>query len=298
MSSTQKYAKKTLGPFDFKALKELATNGKINQDTLIRNGEKGIWTKGSELKGLFDPALPQNGLDEIMAANNHQNTDSAPPPISGPPAAIHIPAFANLGDTPAVVFPDLILNQPDRKSTVGTTGSTTNLASQRKKMRFQLLVVGAITSAISLGIGYFAGVEHVKYTIRSRLEELGKAMQRSAPGPVDSSQVSPQSRIQSPAQFKMGNKTKSKGSDIEASRREWISISYGTTIAFKDEHTWTDTVTATGKVLYIMEYKGHTGEYVELFNTGNKDQLRLFSNRMEAKHDKGWETIGSGHWKK
>ena len=35
------YAKKTLGPFDDAALKELATNGKINPATLIRKGEKG-----------------------------------------------------------------------------------------------------------------------------------------------------------------------------------------------------------------------------------------------------------------
>ena len=51
---------------------------------------------------------------------------------------------------------------------------------------------------------------------------------------------------------------------LEASRRDWISITYGSTLAYKGECSWTDTDSDTGKLLFIMNYFGHTGEYVEL----------------------------------
>jgi hypothetical protein len=81
-------------------------------------------------------------------------------------------------------------------------------------------------------------------------------------------------------------------------RREWISESYGTIIAYKNESTWTDTYKTTGKLVSEMEFRGKTDDYIELFNLNPaaRDLLRLYKDRMECKHPTGWVVIGSGHW--
>jgi len=119
---------------------------------------------------------------------------------------------------------------------------------------------------------------------------MGKAFQQSMVEGIEASKVKDQNL--SP------KNEHSKGSYLKASRREWISITYGSTIAYKDERTWTETDANTGKLLFIMNYVGHTGEYLELFNSVRNDQLRLFPDRMEAKLENGWKWIGSGHRKK
>lgn len=286
------YAKKTLGPFDDMALKELAINGKINQETLIRNGEKGNWTKSGKLKGLFDIAVPHNALDIALdkIANDKVKNSVSTPVISSIPPALQIPAVPKSGDESTVFVPDFIPYMPIQKPTVASSSSKLKPGPQRNEPRYQLLIVGAISSAISLGVGYLAGVEHVKFSIRTKFEQFGKAFQQSMREGLGSSN-----------DFNQMNKTNeivTKGSDLEASRREWISISYGSTIAYKDARTWTDTDAKTGKLLFIMNYVGHTSEYVELFNSVRNDQLRLYPDHMEAKLEKGWQSIGSGHWKK
>lgn len=82
-------------------------------------------------------------------------------------------------------------------------------------------------------------------------------------------------------------------------RREWVSLTYGTIIAYKNESRWTDTITATGKTVSEHEFRGKTDDYVELFNLNPdaRDLLRLYKDRMECKHATGWVVIGSGHWK-
>lgn len=82
-------------------------------------------------------------------------------------------------------------------------------------------------------------------------------------------------------------------------RREWISESYNTILAYKNESTWTDTDRATGRLVSEMEFRGKTEEYIELFNQNPaaRDLLRLYNNRMECKHATGWVVIGSGYWK-
>ncbi len=82
------------------------------------------------------------------------------------------------------------------------------------------------------------------------------------------------------------------------SRRKWISESYGTIIAYKNESTWTDTDRTTGKLVSEHEFRGKTDDYIELFNLNPaaRDLLRLYKDRMECKHPTGWVVIGSGHW--
>ena len=82
-------------------------------------------------------------------------------------------------------------------------------------------------------------------------------------------------------------------------RREWLSATYGTTIAYKNERTWTDTRVGTGELVSEMEFRGKTDDYIELFNLNPKarDLLRLYGDRMECKHPEGWVVIGSGKWK-
>ena len=86
-------------------------------------------------------------------------------------------------------------------------------------------------------------------------------------------------------------------SAMDESRRVWNSTSYGTIIAYKDERIWTDTDVVTGKLKFEMEYRGQTPEYVELFNPARNDLIRLHKDHMEVKQEKGWVSIGAGHWK-
>ncbi len=250
------YAKKILGPFDDAALKELATKGKITPETLIRNGEKGNWSKSGNMKGLFDRAVPHNSPDLVLnkIADNNATNSASSPSISNIPLDLLIPALPPVRVKPTVEFPDFIPNRPAQKYTADASSNKTSLGSHRKGNRYQLLIVGAISSAVSLGVGYLAGVEHVKYSIRSKLEQMGKAFQQSMrelnePTKVNDQNLNPKNE-------------QAKGSDLEASRREWISITYGSTIAYKDARSWTDTDAKTGKLLFIMDYVGHTGEYV------------------------------------
>jgi len=82
-------------------------------------------------------------------------------------------------------------------------------------------------------------------------------------------------------------------------RREWMSATYGTTIAYKNGGTWTDTRVGTGELVSEMEFRGKTDDYIELFNLNPnaRDLLRLYGDRMECKHPGGWVVIGSGKWK-
>jgi hypothetical protein len=94
--------------------------------------------------------------------------------------------------------------------------------------------------------------------------------------------------------------TASKASTVEPDNRlEWVSLTYGSLIAYKNESRWTDTISATGKTLSEMEFRGKTDDYVELFNLNPaaRDLLRLYNDRMECKHAEGWVVIGSGHWR-
>ena len=286
------YAKKILGPFDDTALKELAIKGKITPETLIRNGEKGKWSQSGNIKGLFDLAVPHNAPDLVMnqIADDNATISASTPSISSIPLDLLIPALPPARVKPKVEFSDVIPNRPTQKSTADASSNKMSLGSQRKGNRFQLLIVGAISSAVSLGVGSLAGVEHVKYSIRSKLEQMGIAFQQSMRDEPERRKVNDQNLTP--------KKDQAKGSDLESSRREWISITYGSTIAYKDERTWTDKDAKTGKLLFIMNYVGHTGEYVELFNSVRNDQLRLFPDHMEAKLENGWKWIGSGHWKK
>ena len=95
-------------------------------------------------------------------------------------------------------------------------------------------------------------------------------------------------------------KGKSKAGTVDPDNRlEWVSLTYGSLIAYKNESRWTDTITATGKTLSEMEFRGKTDDYVELFNLNPaaRDLIRLYKDRMECKHAKGWVVIGSGHWR-
>ena len=82
-------------------------------------------------------------------------------------------------------------------------------------------------------------------------------------------------------------------------RREWVSFTYGSVIAYKNENTWMDTDKATGKMISEMEFREKTDDYVELFNLNPaaRDLIRLYKDRMECKHPTGWVVIGSGQWK-
>lgn len=101
-------------------------------------------------------------------------------------------------------------------------------------------------------------------------------------------------------QTRNGTKQKSSADTVaHDKRREWVSLTYGSVIAYKNESRWTDTITATGKILSEMEFRGKTDDYVELFNLNPaaRDHIRLYKDRMECNHATGWVVIGSGHWR-
>ena len=298
------FAKRSLGPFDDAALKELATNGKINRETLIRNDEKGSWVKSGSVKGLFDVVVSHNAFDlelDEIDAGDARNTVS-PPAICSTPPAFPFSGTQYDFDIPAAIASDQVPYAPLQKSKNGVSRNNEKLETQRKQMRTQLFVVGAIASAISLAVGYLAGAEHTKYSIRTKFEQFGKAFQQSMREGFESNTVEKEPVVEKQhvveKQAVNANDKLTKASNLEASRRVWISISYGSTLAYKDERHWSDTDAATGKVLFIMNYVGHTDEYVELFNSVRNDQLRLFPDHMEAKLENGWQRIGIGHWKK
>ncbi len=79
-------------------------------------------------------------------------------------------------------------------------------------------------------------------------------------------------------------------------RRAWICISYKSVYTQKDERTWIETDSETGKIKFEMDYKGRTDDYVELLNVAKNDLVRLYADRIEVKQDREWAAIGGGHW--
>lgn len=273
------HCKKTLGPFNDEALRELVTSGKINKETLAKNGEEGSWIRCGKLKGLFADEIPidsiANALNKIDI-NTAKVNKSIPQPVPQRPPTLAIQESQIGSKKPSVKFSDISAHST----------SKIEAGSIRKTRGFVLL----LASVISLTVGYVAGAEHAKYSIRAKLSQIGAAFKQSVEKKSEAVKdidllTKPKARVK-------------KASDLDASRREWISVSYGSVIAYKDELHWTDSDIATGKLLFTMNYLDHTSEYVELLNPSRSDQIRLFPDRMEAKHEKGWETIGSGHWKK
>lgn len=79
-------------------------------------------------------------------------------------------------------------------------------------------------------------------------------------------------------------------------RRAWICISYKSVYTQKDERSWIETDSETGKIKFEMDYKGRTDDYVELLNVAKNDLVRLYADRIEVKQDREWAAIGGGHW--
>jgi hypothetical protein len=76
----------------------------------------------------------------------------------------------------------------------------------------------------------------------------------------------------------------------------WKCSSYNSTYTQKDDRTWIETYSDSGKFKYELEYKGRTNDYVELFIAGKGELLRLYGDRIEAKQELSWTAFGTGHW--
>ena len=79
-------------------------------------------------------------------------------------------------------------------------------------------------------------------------------------------------------------------------RRAWRCLSYKSIYTQKDERTWIETYSDTGKFKFEMEYKGRTDDYIELFIAAKGELIRLYNDRIEAKQERGWAAFGTGHW--
>ncbi|MFN7889466.1 MAG: DUF4339 domain-containing protein [Pirellula sp.] len=310
------YKKKILGPFNDSAIKELANTGKITPETLIRRGESGDWVQGGTLPGMFTLEIEDDDFNSaINPIVNSDLTDSvAFPPISSIPPDLLVSSLPPISDNAPIASPYLIPNLPTPKANTISSSDKSDPGSRWTGNQYQLLIVGTISSVISLGIGYLAGAEHVKYSLRSKFATIEKALQRATQEVTESRVTADSTRTTNQLNAKPSDNSNqivikdpskargigSDGYELEASRREWISLSYGSTIAYKDARTWTDTDKKTGRLLSELDYRGHTDVYVELLNRNpsHRDLIRLFNDRMEVKRDKGWVTIGAGHWRK
>ena len=145
---------KVYGPFDSVKFKKIVEDRKIDQTTEIAQNQNGPWVPAGKVKGLFEahPVTP--------AYAPKPQAYAAPQPYISPPLApitespAEEPMFAPIVNVIRRTLPTSTYYPPKKNGTIA-------------------LVVG-LCSLASLALGYFAGREHVRYQIRSSLEDVGK----------------------------------------------------------------------------------------------------------------------------
>lgn len=139
---------KVYGPLDAARLKQLVAERKINESTEVAQNHAGPWAPAGRVRGLFDQAPPHAVPPAPQTAT----------PTYAPPAAA--PSSLVADDTPVVPIVNVA-----RRSTA---------THYLKNNNSTIAIVAGICSIVSLGLGYFAGREHLRYQIRSSFEDAGK----------------------------------------------------------------------------------------------------------------------------
>ena len=142
---------KVYGPLDSAKLKQLVAEGKINETTEVAQNQAGPWYPAGKVRGLFEttPVTP--------ASAPAPQTYAAPQPYIPPPAPIAETPAEDLPAAPIVNIARRTLSTYYPRSNNGT-----------------MVLVAGLCSVASLGLGYFAGREHLRYQIRSSFEDAGK----------------------------------------------------------------------------------------------------------------------------
>jgi hypothetical protein len=142
---------KVYGPLDSAKLKQLVAEGKINETTEVAQNQAGPWYPAGKVRGLFEttPVTP--------ASAPAPQTYAAPQPYIPPPAPIAESPAEDLPAAPIVNIARRTLSTYYPRSNNGT-----------------MVLVAGLCSVASLGLGYFAGREHLRYQIRSSFEDAGK----------------------------------------------------------------------------------------------------------------------------
>ena len=143
---------KVYGPLDSAKLKQLVAEGKINETTEVAQNQAGPWYPAGKVRGLFEtaPVTP--------ASAPAPQTYAAPQPYIPPPAPIAESPAEDLPAAPIVNIARRTLSTYYPRSNNGT-----------------MVLVAGLCSVASLGLGYFAGREHLRYQIRSSFEDAGKS---------------------------------------------------------------------------------------------------------------------------
>jgi hypothetical protein len=136
---------KVYGPLDSSKLKQLVRDGKIDESTDVGQSSNGPWCPAGKVKGLFAPTTQIATEQPLVAAPSESST---------PPASTAVLA------TPP--------------PTLATPPASSPAARPRLGPRAKMAVIAGTCSLISLIAGYFAGREHLRYQIRSSIEDAGK----------------------------------------------------------------------------------------------------------------------------
>ena len=139
---------KVYGPLDAARLRQLVTEKKINESTEVAQNHAGPWVPAGKVRGLFDGAPP----NAVRSA-----PQTAAPTYTPPAVATTLQTADETNAAPIVNVKRRITTTRHSKNSNGT-----------------IAVVAGICSIVSLGLGYFAGREHLRYQIRSSFEDAGK----------------------------------------------------------------------------------------------------------------------------
>ncbi len=134
---------KVYGPIDAAKLKQLATQGKIDDKTEVAQAHNGPWMPAGRVRGLFGPAVDQQA-----------------------------PAVDTASIASAPVAPASTAHPVNAAATAPARLSLSRYLPQTQTGR--LVAVAVASSLVSLLVGYFTGREHLKYQIRSSVESAGK----------------------------------------------------------------------------------------------------------------------------
>lgn len=140
---------KVYGPLDGARLKQLVAEGKINASTEVAQNQAGPWLPAGRVRGLFDSVAPSN-------------TASPTPQTFSPPAPAASPQMAF--DTPAAPIVNVARRAITTYHSKGNNGT--------------IALVAGLCSVASLGLGYFAGREHLRYQIQHSFQDAGKKIAR------------------------------------------------------------------------------------------------------------------------
>ena len=81
------YNGKTVGPITSPQLKQLATNAKIDSETMVRLGEDGAWNRAAKVQGLFATSKSKtDGSTQPAPAQSNIVVAQAPKATFSPPA--------------------------------------------------------------------------------------------------------------------------------------------------------------------------------------------------------------------